>query len=214
MGLVRHDHDIPPLRQGLAGLLKFLHRREDDAVGLTSRQQLFQILPALRLLRRLAQEILAPGELAVELVVQVVPVGDNHYCWALQCLLQIMGIEHHGQGLVAALSVPEHAALAVGNGGVLCGFNGFLHCKILVIARQDFKGVGPVHIEADKIPEDVQEPLFLEDALKEGVKLGILGVLIAAVLGFPLHEAVFPGGDCTRLGGGEVAHDTDLVVDK
>ena len=62
--------------------------------------------------------------------------------------------------------------------------------------------------------EDVQKTLFLKDALKEGVKLGILGVFVAAVLGFPRHKAVLARGDGARLGSGQVAHDTDLVVDE
>ena len=42
----------------------------------------------------------------------------------------------------------------------------------------------------------------------------MLGVLVAAVLGLPLHEAVFPGGDGAGLGGSEVAHHADGVVDE
>ena len=37
VGLVRHDYDVAPLRQGFAGLLKFLHGGEDDTVGLPAR---------------------------------------------------------------------------------------------------------------------------------------------------------------------------------
>ena len=214
VGLVCHDHDIPALRQRLIGFLKLLHGGKDDAIGLTARQQLLQVLSALGLLGRLAQEVLATGELAVELVVQIVAVGDDHNGGALQCRLQVMGIKHHRQGLTAALGMPEHAALAVGDGGVLGGFDSLLYCKILVVACQDLKGIGPVHIKANKVLEDVQEPLFLEDALKEGVKLGILGIFVTAILGFPLHKAVFPGGNGARLGGGQVTHNADLVVDK
>ena len=76
VGLVCHDHDIPAFRQRLPGFLKLLHGGKDDTIGLTARQQLLQVLPALGLLGRLAQEVLAAGELAVELVVQIVAVGD------------------------------------------------------------------------------------------------------------------------------------------
>ena len=151
VGLVRHDYDVPAFRQRLPGLLELLHSGKDDTVGLTARQQLLQVLPALGLLGRLAQEILTPGELAVELVVQVVAVGDYHNGGTLQGLLQVVGIEHHGQGLAAALGVPEHAALTVGDGGVFGGFDSLLYREILVIGGKDFEGVGPVHIEADKV---------------------------------------------------------------
>ena len=55
---------------------------------------------------------------------------------------------------------------------------------------------------------------LFKDALKEGVKLGMLGVFVAAILGLPLHEAVLAGGDGARLGGGQVAHDAHLIVDE
>ena len=110
--------------------------------------------------------------------------------------------------------MPEHAALAVGDSGVLGGFDGLFHGEILMIARQNLEGVGTVHIEADEIAEDIQKPRLFKDALKEGVKLGVQGVFVAAVPGLPRHEAILAGGDGARLGGGEVAHDTDLVVDK
>ena len=109
---------------------------------------------------------------------------------------------------------PEHAALAVGDGGVLGGFDGLFHCEILVIACQDLKGVGAVHVEADKVLENIQEALLLEDAFKEGIELGGLSVLVAAVLGFPGHEAVLARGNGARLGGGHVTHDADLIVDE
>ena len=190
MGLICHDHDVPAFRQRLAGFLELLHGGENDVVYLTACQQFLQILAAFRLLGRLTQKILAPGELAIQLVVQVVAVGDNHNGGALQRLLQIMGIEHHGQRLTAALGVPEHAALAVSDGGVFGGFDGLFHREILVIACQNLKGVGTVHVEADKVLENIQEPLLLENSLKEGIELGGLCVLVAAVLGFPGHEAV------------------------
>ena len=214
VGLIRHDHDVPALRQGLSGFLELLHGGEDDAVGLAARQQRLQMLAAFGLLGRLAQEIPATGELAVELVIQVVSVGDDHDGGAFQRLLQVMGIEHHGQGFSAALGMPEHAALAIGYGGMPGGFDGLFHGEILMIARQNLEGVGAVHIEADEVAQDVQKPRLFKDALKEGVKLGVLGVFVAAILGLPLHEAVLAGGDGARLGGGQVAHDAHLIVDE
>ena len=155
VSLVRHDHDVAPLGQGLAGLLELLHGGKDDAVGLAACQQFLQILPALSLLGRLAQEVFAPGELPVKLVVQVVAVGDDHNRGALQRLLQVVGIKDHGQGLAAALGVPEHAALAVSLDGVSGGFDGLLHREILVVCRQHLEGVLPVYIEADEVFQNV-----------------------------------------------------------
>ena len=82
------------------------------------------------------------------------------------------------------------------------------------VTGQQTEGVGAVHIEADEVAQDVQKPRLFKDALKEGVKLGMLGVFVAAVLGLPLHEAVLAGGDGARLGGSQVAHDAHLIVDE
>ena len=49
VGLVGHHDDVMALRQRFAAFLKLLHRGEDDAIGLASFQQLFQVLPARRL---------------------------------------------------------------------------------------------------------------------------------------------------------------------
>lgn len=50
-----------------------------------------------------------------------------------------------------------------------------------MVARQNLEGVGAIHIEADEVAEDIQKPRLFKDALKEGVKLGMLGVFVAAV---------------------------------
>ena len=49
--------------------------------------------------------------------------------------------------------------------------------------------------KTDKVLYYVKQTLFLKDALKEGIKLCVLGVFVAAVLCFPLHKAVLAGGD-------------------
>ena len=125
-----------------------------------------------------------------------------------------MGVKDHGEGLAAPLGMPKHAALAVGLGGAPGGGNGFSHREILVVPRQDFEGVLAVLIKADKIFQDIQKAGLFKQALEEGIKLGVPGVLVAAVGGFPGHVPVLAGGDGPGLGGGEVAHDTDGVVGK
>ena len=125
-----------------------------------------------------------------------------------------MGIEHHRQRFSAALRVPEHAAFAVCDGCLLSGNNRLLDGKILVVCRQHLESVLSVYIEADEVFQDVQKAPLFKQALKEGVKLGIPGIFIAAVLGLPLHEAVFPGSDGARLGNREVAHHANLIIDK
>ena len=108
--------------------------------------------------------------------------------------------------------MPEYAALAIG--GVLGGGHRLFYREILVIPRQDLKCVLTVHVEADKIPENIQKPGFLKYPLKKCIKLGVCRVLIAAVPGFPLHEPVLAGGDGPGLGDGQVAHNADGVIDE
>ena len=125
-----------------------------------------------------------------------------------------MGIEHHGQRFSATLRMPKYTTFAVGKGGVLCGFDCFSNCKILMISSQNLKGIGTAYIKADKILDDVQQAFFLENAFKEGVKLSSLGIFIAAVLGFPLHETLFTGGNGSCTGSGHIADHADCIIVK
>ena len=212
VGLVRHDHDVPALRQRLFAPLKLEHGRKNDAVGCSAVQQGFQMLLAGGLDRRLAEEGRALGELGVELVVQINPVRHDNNCRTVQGVLQQVGIEDHGQGFSTALGVPEHTAFAVCHGGVLCLLNGLSDSEILVIACEDLDGLLAVPGEKDEVLYDVQQPRSLEHALVEGIKLRVGGVFIAAVLGFPFHEPVQTGSDRAGLVGGEIADHTDRVV--
>ena len=153
VGLVRHDNNIPAFGKRFAALLKFLHGCKNYSVGLTALQPVLQAnfhmlwrfappqslfilvtqLAAGGLDRRLPQEIPASGKLAVELIVQIVSVGDDNNRRAFQRLLQIVGVEHHGQGFPTALGMPENAALAVRAGGAAGGFHCFFDGKILMI---------------------------------------------------------------------------------
>ena len=123
-----------------------------------------------------------------------------------------MRIKHHRQRFSAALRVPEHTALAVRFGGNFGFFDCFPHCEILMISRQNLELLLPIAREQDKVFQDVQQPLFLEYSLIEGVKLRVGGVLIIALLRFPLHETVKPGSNRTCFVGGQVADHADGVI--
>ena len=71
----------------------------------------------------LAKEIFAVGELVVELVVEVVSVGDDQDGGIFDGGLDEFWVEDHGEGFTTALGVQEDAAFSV---GVCCGFCGFL----------------------------------------------------------------------------------------
>ena len=125
VGLVGDDHDVAPVRQhgvGVALLLgvELLDRGEDDAPGI-HRELAAQIGPVLRLHRRLAQQVLAAGEGAEELVVQIVAVGQHHDGRVLHRRLADdgAGVEGHSQALAGALGVPDDADAAIA--GVAAG---------------------------------------------------------------------------------------------
>ena len=212
VGFVCHHHNIPPLRQRTLATLKLEHRGKNDAVRLPSIQQFTQIFLAGRLNRCLAQEGCALGKLRVKLVVKINAVGHHNNGRTVQSLLQQMRIEHHRQRFSAALRVPEHTALAVRFSGDFGFLDCFPHRKILMIPRQNLELLLPIAREQDKVFQDVQQPLFLEHSLIEGVKLRIGGVLIIAILCFPLHKAVNAGSNRTRFVGGQVTDHTDCVI--
>ncbi len=66
---------------------------------------------SLRLLGLLAQELLAAGECAEELLVEVVAVGDDDERRVLHLRMQhdASGVEGHGEALARALRVPDDA---------------------------------------------------------------------------------------------------------
>ena len=125
-----------------------------------------------------------------------------------------MGIEHHGQGFSATLGMPENAAFAIVLGGYFCFFHSLANGKILVIASQNFDWLLAVAGEKNEVFQNVQESLLLEDTLVEGIELGIGGVFSVAIFGFPLHKAVQTRGYGTGLVGGQIADDTDRVVNE
>ena len=101
-----------------------------------------------------------------------------------------MRIKHHRQRFSAALRVPEHTALAVRFGGNFGFFDCFPHREILMISRQNLELLLSISREQNKIFQDVQQPLFLEYPLIEGIKLRIGGVLVIAIICFLLHVTV------------------------
>ena len=66
---------------------------------------------ALCLHGRLAQRLMAAGERAEKLVVQVVAIRENDNRWILQPSIerQPAGVENHRQALARTLRMPHHA---------------------------------------------------------------------------------------------------------
>ena len=123
-----------------------------------------------------------------------------------------MGIEYHRQRFSAALRMPEHTTLAVCFGGNFGLFDGFSHCKILVVPSQNFNRLLPITGKQDEIFQNIQQPCFLEHPLIEGIKLRIRRIFVIAIFRFPLHKTVKTRSDCSRLVGRKVADYADCII--
>ena len=77
-----------------------------------------------------------------------------------------------------------------------------------------FKRIDTLVRKANKVFDYIKQSFLLEHTLKECIKLRILRVFVVAVFCFPLHKAVFTGGDRTRFGGQLVAHYANCVVNE
>ena len=125
-----------------------------------------------------------------------------------------MGVEHHRKRFAASLCMPEHTAFTVCNGSVFCRFDCLFNRKILMVAGKNFECVDTLIREANEVLNNIEQSFLLEHTLKESIKLCILSVFIIAVFCFPLHKAIFAGGDRTCFRGQLIAHNADSVVDE
>ena len=193
MRLVGDHHDVRPRAQRGQLLVlfgqKLLDRGEDHAPA-GHLQQVAQLLAAVRLHRRLPQDLVAPLELAEKLVVQVVAVRQHHQRRVLHGRMphDLPRVEQHGKALAAALRMPHHARPAVARLPAVHAPRPIgprrlahrahpahaarpdrlrhrrVHRVVLVVARDDL--VQPIAFgvlfEHDEIPQQVEEPPLLE----------------------------------------------------
>ena len=108
--------------------------------------------------------------------------------------------------------MPEHTTLAIRFSGNFGFFNCFPHREILMIPRQNLELLLSIAREQNKVFQDVQQPLFLEHSLIEGIKLRIRSVFIITVFCFPFHKTVKPGSNRTCFVGGQVADHADGII--
>ena len=198
MRLIRHNHNISTFGKAIEGLLELLHCSKDDTVRFSAIQQFLQMCAALSMNRLLPQEILTLCKLPIQLVIQIITVCDDHNGRTVQCILQTMCIEYHRQGFSTALRMPEHAALTIRFRSASGRCYRLIDRKILMVSCQNLKLLCTLIRKANEVLYDIQKACLFKNALKEGIKLSVLGILVAAVLGLPLHEAIFTG--CDRAG--------------
>ena len=99
-----------------------------------------------------AVDLLADAvEDALDLFVQLGPVGDEEHPGVLLVLPDPLGEPDHRQGLARALGVPDDAALALGD-PVLRG----LDAEVLVVAADLLRA----RVEHHEVVDDLQQPLL------------------------------------------------------
>lgn len=77
-----------------------------------------------------------------DLLVQLVPVGQDHDGWRTgKFAADLLGQEHHRIAFSAALRVPEHTQLAISQFSGFIGLHRLVDAQVLVVAGQDFYGV-------------------------------------------------------------------------
>ncbi len=188
--LVGDDDDVPAVAQGgqpLALLGKELLDGREHHAAAGDLQELAQALAVGGLHGRLAEELEAALELAEELVVEVVAVGQDHQRRVLHRRVADHpgGVEQHREALAAALGVPDHAratvarlaTMRVGRGAHAAGAHRLVHRGVdrveLVVARDDLVDGAAVRVllEDDEVLEQVEEALRREHAAQQHLQL-------------------------------------------
>ena len=224
VGLIGYDHDVPPVGKDGVGVSLLLreelldggeHHSADVHGEFTA-----EVGPALRLGWVLPEEVPAPGEGAEELVVQVVPVGEDHDGGVVHCWIPDdgAGVEGHGQALPRPLVVPDDSDPPVSRrssvpgchpGGYLLEFGGpegLFHggldgVELVVPGDLLDQFPAPVVIEHDEVSQDVQEVALFADAFQHHLELGEVGSAgFLVVHGLPGLEPLLPGGQRTYAG--------------
>ena len=204
VGLVGDDDDVAPLGEGRVRVAflfgeELLNGREDDSRDVHG-ELIAEVGPALCLRGRLAEEVLAAGECAEELVVEVVAVGEHHYGRVFHCLLSNdrPGVEGHCQALAGPLRVPDHSYASIASRPTrlsarlvapsvlgdsralqLCGPQGLVdshsHSVELVVAGNLLnERATTVVLEYDEVADKGEEPLRIEYPLQHHLELGHL----------------------------------------
>ena len=205
MGLVDHHHDVAAVAERLVAFRELLHGGEDDSVCLPALQEPPQVLAGGCLHRCLAQEGRAPGELTEQLVVEVVPVGDDHDRGAVDALLEHVGEEDHRERLTRALRVPEDADSSVARYRFHGALRGLVHPEVLVVRGENLNDLLVGVVEADEVAKDVAEAVLAEHAVDGRLPARVV-LRVVAIEALPLAEAILRGGNGAYLGRGHVRH--------
>mmetsp|Transcript_59150 Transcript_59150/g.139316 ORF Transcript_59150/g.139316 Transcript_59150/m.139316 type:complete len:660 (-) Transcript_59150:2296-4275(-) len=164
VGLVHDDDDVVPVGQQRVVLAlvepELLDQREHHALVLA--QHLAQLRAALGPNIVLGRHHAGMQEVAVDLPVQIVPVGHHHEREVAGELAEDLArVEHHREALARALGVPEHAQPAAQLAAVPELLEGVVHADELVVLRDDLLRLAVEHAEVLHV---VQQPLRRQEA--------------------------------------------------
>ena len=225
--LVGDHHDVTALREGRVPVALLLWEElvngGEHHPSRRHAEQLAQVRAALRLHRRLAQQVLATREGAEELIVEVVAVGKHDESRVLHRRLtdDAAGVERHRQALTRALRVPNHAhapvtglasrlatrlvaSLALGHSiGRAAQLRGaqrlthrHLNCVELVVACHLLGDAAAVVLEHDEVAQQVEEAPRRAQSLDHHLELRQVRVgQRLARDGPPGLEPLAPGGE-------------------
>ena len=146
-----------------------------------------------------------------DLLVQLVPVGEDHDGGGAGKLPpDLLGQEHHGVALAAALGVPEYPQFAVVQlPGLVCLYR-LVDAQILVVSGQNFCGAAAGVVEEDEVFQQIQKVLLFADAPEHRLQGHAARLLLAEAL--PLVEELVLAAQGAHLGLQTVGEDEKGVV--
>ncbi len=232
VGFVSHHNDVPAAGEEWVFGASFLGEEfvdgGEDHAAAGDGEELFEVLPALGLDGLLAEQLVAAGKRAEELVVQVVAVGEHDNSWVFHRRVedQLAGVEDHGERFAGALGMPDHADTAVAGGsarlmagevpagavaeGVAgcrgAGAESFLDSDAdgveLVIAGHFLEQhAAGVFLEDNEVVDKIEKTPFFKHTAKQDIQLWHRGRRNGLALdGAPWHETLFVGGDGADAG--------------
>ena len=203
MGLISDDDHVAAVGEHRVGVTvlagrEFLQRGEDDPARGSS-QQPTKIVSSRCLHRGFRQDLRGREHLTIELVIEVVAVGDEHEGGVGHARVthELGGVEDHLKALAGALGVPHHATTLVptGAGGTYRGLHSGVDGPVLVVLRDAFDdGAAPlpgrlvgdrlVRVD-DEVAQDVEETLGCEHALEQHLEGRPVRDDVAPVNGLP-----------------------------
>ena len=196
MRLVGDDDDVVAFGVGGPGVhvpVELLDKRED--VRLVLGQQPVEVPAALRPAGvAVVVHHPAAGEGLVELVVEVVAVGQHQEGEvAAELAVHLAGEHHHRVALARPLRVPEHSEPALALLALAHRLHGAVHAEELMVAGEDLPKLARRLVEDDEALHQVHEVALVADTLEQGLHVDRARLLLGQAL--PLLEVVPAAGD-------------------